>query len=222
MRTLGILTITVGLLAVAACSSADPIGDPLETAPNKAKSAKPTEDDETPTTRAPAATPPAATPPPATPDLAKDGIKNADETDVDCGGAKAAGCDDGKTCSIAKDCKNNLCTEGKCAPPKVQTTYCQQLPSCCNSLASTVEKFACIAVQFAGKEIACQAQLAVCSLGGIGGTPCGNLNKCCDYMQADGYPQDAADCRSHNTGNASQCSSWLSQYQNEVPEPWCP
>jgi hypothetical protein len=166
-------------------------------------------------TAAPTAPEPVA---PATDAITKDGIKNSDETDIDCGGVKAPGCADGKACSVAKDCKNNVCTKNKCEPPQVQTNYCQQLGPCCGTLASTAEKLACMGVQFLGKEIACQAELVLCTTGGVGGTPCGNLNKCCDQMQTEGYDLDAADCRGHNTGNASVCGSWLSQYQNMQ---WC-
>lgn len=222
MRTLGILTIAVGLLTTVACSSADPTGDSLqspEQVSSKKKATKPAEDN---TAAPPERTPPAApapTPAPTDPYAAsKDGIKNGDETDVDCGGTKAAGCADGKSCKVATDCKNNVCTSGTCKPPPVATHYCQDLSSCCNSLASTVEKFACIGIQFAGKEVACQGELALCGIGGIGGTPCGNLNKCCDQMLREGYSRDASDCRGHNTGNASTCSGWLSQYQGMG---WC-
>jgi len=220
MRNLGFLAIAVGLLA-AACSSADPIGDPLEVGEptvNKKRDAKPAEAADLPSTPAPA---PVATPAPPAPDAqSKDGIKNGDETDVDCGGAKAAGCADGKSCVRASDCVNNTCTGSLCKAPAVATHYCQDLSAsgCCNTLASTVEKFACMGIQFAGKEIACQGELVLCGVGGIGGTPCGNLNKCCDQMLAEGYDGDAADCRGHNTGNASTCGGWLSQYQGMN---WC-
>jgi hypothetical protein len=224
MRTLGYMTVVVGLLTAAACSSADPSGSIVDDAPvnNKKKAAPEEEETRRPAPEEPPAAAPTPAPTPPAPDaITKDGIKNGDETDVDCGGAKAPGCADGKACSAAKDCVNNICTSGQCKAPAVPTQYCQQLGAsgCCNTLASTVEKLACIGVQFAGKEIACQGELALCGIGGIGGTPCGNLNKCCDFMVTDGYPQDAADCRTHNTGNASQCSGWLSQYKSMG---WCP
>ena len=221
MRTLGILAITAGLLAATACSSADPNGDsiasPAPSSTSKKHAAPATDDTARPPT--PAAAP--TTPAPPAPDptgQSKNGTKDGDETDVDCGGTKAPGCANEKSCRVASDCVNNICTSGKCKPPAVATHYCEQLAPCCNSLASTVEKFACIGVQFAGKEIACQGELALCGIGGIGGTPCGNLTKCCDQMQAEGYGGDAYDCRGHNTGNASTCSSWLSQYKGMG---WC-
>lgn len=38
-----------------------------------------------------------------------DGVKNQDETDVDCGGAKCNKCDVGKTCTADADCASNSC-----------------------------------------------------------------------------------------------------------------
>jgi hypothetical protein len=222
MRTLGFLTVALGsLLSVAACSSAPPgdsIADPP--APSKKHEARPVE--ETPPETPPPATP-APVPTPPAPDAAStNGVKDGDESDVDCGGLKAKACVDGKTCKINGDCANNICTSGTCKPPAVATHYCADLGPCCNSLASTVEKLACLGIQFAGKEIACQGEAALCSIGGIGGTPCSNLAKCCDKMAADGYPGDyeggAIECRRHNTGNASTCSSYLSSYQGNG---WC-
>jgi formylglycine-generating enzyme required for sulfatase activity len=46
-----------------------------------------------------------------------DGIKNGDETDVDCGGSRAPKCADGKACEVGGDCTNAICTAKKCASP---------------------------------------------------------------------------------------------------------
>ena len=46
-----------------------------------------------------------------------DGMKNGDETDVDCGGTKAPACADSKGCLIAADCKSSVCTGGICQVP---------------------------------------------------------------------------------------------------------
>ncbi len=50
-----------------------------------------------------------------------DGVKNGDETDVDCGGAGggAPRCADGKTCAAATDCTSSVCdpTSKTCAKP---------------------------------------------------------------------------------------------------------
>jgi hypothetical protein len=51
--------------------------------------------------------------------LPTDGVKNANETDVDCGGgAPANACGNGKTCvDGARDCTSLVCTGGVCQPP---------------------------------------------------------------------------------------------------------
>ena len=46
-----------------------------------------------------------------------DGVKNGDETDVDCGGTKAPACLDAKGCSLASDCKSGVCTNKICQAP---------------------------------------------------------------------------------------------------------
>lgn len=42
------------------------------------------------------------------------GVKDGDETDVDCGGSCGA-CENGKTCAENSDCQSGDCTSGKCA-----------------------------------------------------------------------------------------------------------
>jgi hypothetical protein len=44
-----------------------------------------------------------------------DGVKNQQETDVDCAG-ECAPCGDGKICVSNNDCGSGLCTAGTCAP----------------------------------------------------------------------------------------------------------
>jgi hypothetical protein len=43
-----------------------------------------------------------------------DGMKNGDETDVDCGGTNCPKCPQGKTCQIGGDCTSTFCTDGVC------------------------------------------------------------------------------------------------------------
>jgi len=54
------------------------------------------------------------TPPEPTP---HDGIKNGDETDVDCGGTKAPVCAVGNTCLAGTDCADKACIGGVCTAP---------------------------------------------------------------------------------------------------------
>ena len=46
-----------------------------------------------------------------------DGLKNGDESDVDCGGLAAPKCASGKTCATADDCADGVCKDGTCAAP---------------------------------------------------------------------------------------------------------
>ena len=50
---------------------------------------------------------------PATP---RDGIRNGDETDIDCGGTVAPKCLAGKGCGEGSDCTSGVCAGGTCAP----------------------------------------------------------------------------------------------------------
>ncbi|MBX3230873.1 MAG: hypothetical protein KIT84_01540 [Labilithrix sp.] len=59
----------------------------------------------------------AATPDKPIPARPDDGIKNGDETDVDCGGQSAPKCGTDKGCGAAADCESQVCTDGKCAAP---------------------------------------------------------------------------------------------------------
>ena len=43
-----------------------------------------------------------------------DGVRNADETDVDCGGATCAPCADGKACKARRDCASDVCKNDVC------------------------------------------------------------------------------------------------------------
>lgn len=52
-----------------------------------------------------------ATPPPST---ASDGVKDGDETDVDCGGSSQKACDAGKACVVYEDCASGNCDNGVC------------------------------------------------------------------------------------------------------------
>jgi hypothetical protein len=46
-----------------------------------------------------------------------DGVKNGDETDVDCGGKSAPACADGLACLVKDDCQSGVCTGNVCQAP---------------------------------------------------------------------------------------------------------
>ena len=45
-----------------------------------------------------------------------DGIKNAKETDIDCGGPTCPRCPEGKQCMVSGDCQLVHCLRGVCGP----------------------------------------------------------------------------------------------------------
>ncbi|HQP34988.1 MAG TPA: hypothetical protein PLI95_07410 [Polyangiaceae bacterium] len=49
-------------------------------------------------------------------DCCPDGIKNGNETDVDCGGGCGSNCALGMACAVHADCANGTCVNGKCDP----------------------------------------------------------------------------------------------------------
>jgi hypothetical protein len=53
-------------------------------------------------------------PAPGAPATAANGQRDADETDVDCGGTSTNACDADKACAIDEDCASGMCTAGKC------------------------------------------------------------------------------------------------------------
>lgn len=48
-----------------------------------------------------------------------DGVKNGDETDIDCGGNCSTKCAGGKACKKGGDCENGICEAGTCSSVKV-------------------------------------------------------------------------------------------------------
>jgi hypothetical protein len=46
-----------------------------------------------------------------------DGVKDGQETDIDCGGSLCPACGTGKSCDVAKDCVSQVCTAGGCQAP---------------------------------------------------------------------------------------------------------
>jgi hypothetical protein len=59
-----------------------------------------------------------------------DAVKNADETDVDCGGSTCGGCPTGSVCSVDADCLSNICNE---------TDVCEAAPSCDDAVRNADE-----------------------------------------------------------------------------------
>jgi hypothetical protein len=54
---------------------------------------------------------------PPEPANATDGVKDSDETDVDCGGTQTPKCAGGKTCVADGNCLSNVCSGSVCTEP---------------------------------------------------------------------------------------------------------
>jgi len=59
-----------------------------------------------------------------------DGVRNGDETDVDCGGASGPSCGLGKSCTTNENCASGLCTDFKCAAGGSSADCGGALPKC--------------------------------------------------------------------------------------------
>jgi hypothetical protein len=51
-----------------------------------------------------------------TPSSCNDGLRDGEETDVDCGGSRCLPCAAGRGCSVDADCLNGACRSGACGP----------------------------------------------------------------------------------------------------------
>jgi hypothetical protein len=85
--------------------------------------------------------PPATDQPPAP--TCNDGVKNGNETDVDCGGPSCPKCANGKACAVATDCASGVCTGGVCVapPPACSDDVCgaqHNCPPCANGKTCSV------------------------------------------------------------------------------------
>lgn len=49
--------------------------------------------------------------------VCSDGLKNGDETGVDCGGPDCSACSDGRSCQADGDCLSGVCRSRSCQPP---------------------------------------------------------------------------------------------------------
>ena len=54
-------------------------------------------------------------------DPCKNGVRDANEVDIDCGGACTTRCADTRNCNADVDCASNRCVGGKCAPAVVDS-----------------------------------------------------------------------------------------------------
>jgi hypothetical protein len=92
-----------------------------------------------------------------------DGMKDGNETDVDCGGS-CPGCADGKDCDVASDCSSSFCSNGTCAACAMDGD-CASGDHCTNG---------------------------VCTVQQGDGQPCTGADGCASGFCADGFCCDSA------------------------------
>lgn len=120
--------------------------------------------------------------------LCEDGVKDGDESDVDCGGICGASCGDGATCSAVQDCVSSLCVDGVCCNavcdgPCVACNLATA-PGLCTPVAPSTTDVLCSANQV------CDG-LGTCS--GAAGQSCTMGSECASHLCA-GNPTACADC----------------------------
>lgn len=139
----------------------------------------------------------------------EDGVKNADESDVDCGGATCARCGGGQMCGMASDCAANVaeCVDGACC-----NSICELPCTHCDPVGQCVFVPAGFDDAFCGATKACGANGAGCV--GKAGTACASGSQClsgsCVAMKcaqgALGKP-----CTTNADCAAGTCNNYLCQ-----------
>ncbi len=151
-----------------------------------------------------------------------DGIKNQDETDIDCGGTKCSKCSNGKACVINSDCSSNQCTGGKCMAPCITNSDCSILNDVCaygvcdaSSKCQQLFNSSQVICRYAAGECdlaeTCTGSSAGCSLNVFksAGTPC-SIGKCDGNGTCSQKCSDGTNYGSCSLNKPSYCSDGIS------------
>jgi hypothetical protein len=169
------------------------------------------------------------------PDLCANGVLDQDETDVDCGGATCADCEDGKVCLANEDCVSVTCANGLCITPEcLADADCVMLDDACNTGTCDLGTFACVKTPVMDATVcddedmctgasACQAGACV----GTDPTDCTDLDSSCGtgvcdpvngtcgvqpVMDSDGMAcDDANGCTANTVCAAGYCGDPLNK-----------
>jgi formylglycine-generating enzyme required for sulfatase activity len=109
-----------------------------------------------------------------------DGVKNGDETDLDCGGILCGVCENGDACAEgARDCRSGSCVDGRCVTcegpwtgPTCETPTCT--PACANGGLCTAPDTCTCTEDWSGPACAAPVCSASCQNGGT----CTALDTC--------------------------------------------
>jgi hypothetical protein len=152
-----------------------------------------------------------------------DGVKNQDETDVDCGGTICDPCADGKHCADDPDCVSFLCVSGVCTTDTGGSGgsggtggtggsgggsggMCGALGQSCTPATATMPGTCCTGLACAGaNSTCCAALLQACVVGAgqccpgdacVASRCCRQVNQYCahDYQCCSGVCRNAACC----------------------------
>jgi len=117
-----------------------------------------------------------------------DGIKNQDETDVDCGGICGANCNDGSSCISCLDCLNNYCENNTCVSCNDNTTNLNETDiDCGGNVCNSCDDGKNCTDNSDCSSNSCESNICVsCSDGiinqGEDYTDCGGPCTACDYI----------------------------------------
>lgn len=139
----------------------------------------------------------------------EDGVKNADESDVDCGGTTCQRCGGGKMCLNTTDCAADVaeCVEGACCNSicELPCNACNPFGQCVNVPAGTEDPF-CALPQVCGPNAA--------GCVGKAGTTCSSPSKCLSGVCTAGTCAKSAFGKPCNTTSdcaAGTCTAFVCQ-----------
>jgi len=125
-----------------------------------------------------------------------DGIKNGDETDIDCGGDHCGNCEQGKTCNGLWDCQSAFCVDGVCCDEPCGTVcWACNLPSAPGN-CSPSPKYAEDANAASG-QLCLHSEGKACNSGvcrGAVGTQCADLTECASLQCTDNNNDGKLEC----------------------------
>jgi hypothetical protein len=99
----------------------------------------------------------------------QDGVKNQDESDIDCGGALCASCLEGKACSSDRDCKSQACNKNVCRLCKATAGGC--LGNLVRVCGSDESSWSTVATCDPVKKEVCDATTKKCEILQVTGSP---------------------------------------------------
>ena len=159
-----------------------------------------------------------------------DGVRNGNETDVDCGGPNCPACTNGKNCLAPSDCISGVCSNGVCvAPPPACTAdncgaqhgcppctngkTCATGADCTSGHCSGGVCVQCASAADCPPAASGSCQTAICAAGVCGTTandtnvPADDGNPCTDDICVGGVPSHPARAGNPTCGSGKHCNA---------------